>query len=302
MADNFIFTAIIVFLVVFLPYLIFQMVLNPASLTGNSPDGRNLPPVFKMIWKILVYSADAMNPLAELLSPELQGKLLNTLKVANIRMCLQHLLAASVFLSAFLTLVSVLLFLCFTTDGGVLAAVAVIAAVIGLMYPFTKIQDLAQKRQLQIMRSLPFAIDLIGSAIRSGVDFIAAIRYYISSENEKNPLAVEFGVMLRQLELGKTRSEAVEDMASRIQTEAFSAFAGAVSHSFEAGTSIIDTMKIQAAEMRRERFNIAERKAAKAASSMIFPIAVFIMPAMVLIIAAPIVIQVFKSGLGDVMK
>ena len=39
MADNFIFTAIIVFLVVFLPYLIFQMVLNPASLTGNSPDG-----------------------------------------------------------------------------------------------------------------------------------------------------------------------------------------------------------------------------------------------------------------------
>ena len=54
--------------------------------------------------------------------------------------------------------------------------------------------------------------------------------------------------------------------------------------------------------MRRVRFNTAERKAAKAVSARIFPIAVFIMPAMFLIIGVPVLIRVFGSGLGGVMQ
>ena len=109
-------------------------------------------------------------------------------------------------------------------------------------------------------------------------------------------------MMLRQLELGKTRIQAIEDMSGRIQTDGFSTFTAAVAHGFEVGASIVETMKLQGAEMRRIRFNIAERKAARAASAMIFPIAVFIMPAMFLIIGTPILIQVFSSGLGGLMK
>ena len=73
-------------------------------------------------------------------------------------------------------------------------------------------------------------------------------------------------------------------------------------HGFEVGSSIVDTLKIQAEEMRRVRFNIAERKAARAVSSMIFPIAIFIMPAMFLIIGTPVLIKVASSGLGGVMQ
>ena len=54
--------------------------------------------------------------------------------------------------------------------------------------------------------------------------------------------------------------------------------------------------------MRRVRFNIAERKAARAVSAMILPIAVFIMPAMFLIIGTPVLIKVIGSGLGGVME
>ena len=70
----------------------------------------------------------------------------------------------------------------------------------------------------------------------------------------------------------------------------------------EVGASITETMRIQAEEMRRVRFNIAERKAARAASSMILPIAIFIMPAMFLIIGTPVIMRVMRSGLGGLMK
>ena len=168
--------------------------------------------------------------------------------------------------------------------------------------PSTVIFNAADLRQSQIMKSLPFAIDLIGSAMRSGIDFTAAIRYYVSTEKEDNPLALEFGILLRQLELGKTRIEALEDMTKRVQHDAFGAFSSAVIHGMEVGASIVETMKIQAEEMRRVRFNAAERKAAKAVSAMIFPIAVFIMPAMFMIIGVPVLIRVFGSGLGGVMQ
>ena len=108
--------------------------------------------------------------------------------------------------------------------------------------------------------------------------------------------------MLSQLELGKTRTDALEAMAERISNDVFSSFVDAVVHGIEVGASIVDTMRIQAEEMRRVRFNIAERKAARAASAMIFPIAVFIMPAMFIIMGTPIILRVMSSGLGGLMK
>ena len=115
------------------------------------------------------------------------------------------------------------------------------------------------------------------------------------------PLAVEFGVMLRQMELGKTRIEALEDMAERIQSEEFLSFCAAVAHGTEVGASIVDTMKVQGEEMRRARFNIAERKAARAPSLMILPIAMFIMPAVFIVIGTPVYLKIQSSGLGGVM-
>ena len=68
------------------------------------------------------------------------------------------------------------------------------------------------------------------------------------------------------------------------------------------GASIVDTMKVQAEEMRRARFNIAERKAARAPSIMILPIAVFIMPAIFIVIGIPVLLKISSSGLGGLMK
>ena len=294
---------LIVFAVVFIPYLFLTFFFGkPAGRRNAPPEGRNVPPFFRLTWGLLSCFTESLGDFAESLQPERREKFVNALIVANIKMDTRYIFAAEILCSLFAAVIAVLIFMMMTMNGVVLLGVLLLFGFIGFVYPSMTITGLADRRQTSIMRSLPFAIDLIGSAMRSGIDFTAAIRYYVATEKPDNPLALEFGILLRQLELGKTRIEAIEEMAKRIQTDSFSSFAAAVVHGIEVGASIVETMKIQAEEMRRVRFNTAERKAARAVSAMIFPIAIFIMPAMFLVIGTPVLIRVFGSGLGGLME
>ena len=80
-------------------------------------------------------------------------------------------------------------------------------------------------------------------------------------------------------------------MADRLHIKSFTAFVGVVTYGTEIGASIAATLKIHGAEMRRERFGLAERKAARAPSLIIFPLAIFIMPAVFIIIFVPVIMQ-----------
>ena len=302
MSDSNITMYIVVFLVVFVPYLFVAFFINSPRREKIDLDSRNIPDLYKRTWWLVSFFTESVGELSGSLQPARVTKLRNALIAANIKMDVSYIFAAEVLFCLIGAVVGVLLFMMISTNGLVLIMAGLAFGFIGLVYPSTVIMSEMDKRQTKIMKSLPFAIDLIGSAMRSGIDFTAAVRYYVGTEKASSPLALEFGILLRQLELGKTRIEAIEEMAGRIQTDAFSAFASAVVHGMEVGASIVETMKIQAEEMRRVRFNNAERKAARAVSSMILPIAVFIMPAMFLIIGAPVLIRVFSSGLGGMME
>lgn len=291
-----------VFMVVFLPYVFVSFFLNKPKIVATDLQGRNIPTLFRRLWGILSCFSEAAGALVGARMPKRTKKLANALVAANIRMGTDYVYAAEMLLCVLGGVGGVLLFLCITTRGDVVFGFSLLFALLGWLWPSMTIYGTADRRQTAIMHALPFSIDLIGSAMRSGIDFTAAVRYYVSTEDQRSPLALEYGIMLRQLDLGKTRTQALEDMAERIQTDAFKAFAEAVIHGMEVGASITETMRVQAEEMRRERFNIAERKAARAASSMILPIAIFIMPAMFLIIGTPVIMRVLRSGLGGLMK
>lgn len=291
-----------VFMVVFLPYVFVSFFLNKPKVAIGDLDSRNIPPLFRRLWGILSCFSETAGALVGVRMPKRTKKLSQALVAANIRMETDYIYAAEMLLCVLGGVGGVLLFLCITTRGDVVFGFSLLFALLGWLWPSTTIYGLAERRQTAIMHALPFSIDLIGSAMRSGIDFTAAVRYYVSTEDSRSPLALEYGIMLRQLDLGKTRMQALEDMTERIQTDAFRAFAEAVIHGMEVGASITETMRIQAEEMRRVRFNIAERKAARAASSMILPIAIFIMPAMFLIIGTPVIMRVMRSGLGGLMK
>ena len=293
---------VIVFLAVFAPYAFLQLCLGARKPTPDDIDSWNLPPLFRKFYWLTSMLADSVGVKMAELQPARTAKMRTALVQASMKLPAEHVYALEVFLGIFGTIVPAIIVMLLTNRIGYAVGAGLLCGILGLMTPSMKVAKLAEDRIEAIIHSLPFAIDLIGAAMRSGLDFSAAIRYYVSTENKNNPLAIEFGVMLKQMELGKNRIEALEDMARRIQNDDFSSFAGAVAHGTEIGASIVDTMKVQAEEMRRARFNIAERKAARAPSIMILPIAVFIMPAIFIVIGIPVLLKISSSGLGGLMK
>lgn len=172
---------------------------------------------------------------------------------------------------------------------------SLIAAFIGWALPGVTIGNLVQERRDGILHALPFSIDLIASAMRGGLDFSAAIRFYVKTAG-KGPLTDEYSVMLGEMELGVLRTNALQNMAERIQIKEFSSFVSAVVMGTELGASLSDTMEIQGEEMRKLRFSIAECKAQRAPSLMLIPMALFIMPAVFIIILTPVFLKMQSAG------
>ncbi len=291
---------IITFFVVLIPYLILQIFLSESRKTVDLK-GRNLPFIFLKCYRFLDMFTSTWGKQQAKLQPNRRENLKKQLLIANIKMDPEMVFSAEIIFCVIGMLLPALLLMGITNKGGAILFCTLIGGFVGFVFPSTSIASAADKRKTAIIRNLPFAIDLIGSAMRSGLDFSAAVRYYVSTENADNPLAIEFGVMLKQMELGKTRIEALDDMAMRIQSEEFLSFSAAVAHGTEVGASIVDTMKIQGEEMRKARFNLAEQKATRAPSIMIIPLAIFIMPAVFIIIGTPVFLKIQSSGLGGMM-
>jgi len=172
---------------------------------------------------------------------------------------------------------------------------------LGWYYPLSWVARVAFQRKETMSRSLPYAIDLITVAMEAGQDFGAAVRNLVS-QGPLGPLRDEFGVMLRETELGKSRVEALQVMSEKVQLDEFRSLVTAVVQSSEMGSSIASTLKLQAEEIRRRRYNKAERQAARAPSLMLIPTALFILPAVFIIIIVPIAIKAMESGIADYMS
>lgn len=176
-----------------------------------------------------------------------------------------------------------------------------VIGVVAWSYPPSWVARKAVDRKNLMSKSMPYAIDLITVSMEAGQDFGASVRHLVT-DGPHGPLRDEFGVTLRQTELGKSRVEALKAMADRIQLDEFRSLVTAVVQSSEIGASIAGTLKIQAEEIRRRRFQRAERQAARAPSLMLIPTALFILPSVFIIIAVPIIIRAMESGMGEYFK
>ena len=172
---------------------------------------------------------------------------------------------------------------------------AVIGAFVGWFLPGVTVDNKVEARKTRILKDLPFSIDLLTSAMRGGLDFTAAIRFYVQL-GIGGPLTEEYAFMLREMELGVIRTEALQNMADRIQIKDFTSFASAVVMGTELGASLTDTMEVQSEEMRKLRFAIAECKAQRAPSLMLIPMALFILPAVFIVILTPVFLKMKEAG------
>jgi tight adherence protein C len=133
--------------------------------------------------------------------------------------------------------------------------------------------------------------------MEAGQDFGGAVRHLVG-ELRGSPLREEFVIMLRETEMNKSRIEAMRSMANRIQLDEFRSLVTAVAQGTELGASVALSMKLQAEEIRRTRFHRAERKAARAPSLMLIPLALFILPSVFIVILTPIGLRMFNTLQG----
>ncbi len=287
---------VLTFLSVLIAYLLADSFVRlPRLDTSAFPGYASLSPSLRSAFPLLFWGAEVFGERLVRMRPARAETIRKQLLLANVPLTPAMVMGGQAALTTAGVVAALLLF---ALSANAKAAIwtGALLAFCGWFFPTTALENQAQERQKGIIRGLPFAIDLIGSAMQAGLDFNAAVRYYVGL-GLKTPVAEEFSVMLREAELGKSRVEALQSMAERVQTPVFTAFVDAVAHGIEVGASLVGTMRMQGEDMRRARFHLAEEKAARAPSIMILPMALFIMPAVFVIVFVPVFLR-YKASRG----
>jgi tight adherence protein C len=180
-------------------------------------------------------------------------------------------------------------------DGG-RGIVLLAAGLLGFAYPSIWIQDHITKRAQSINRGLPYVLDLLTLAVEAGLDFISAVERIVSKRTDRDPLTDELFLMLQELKMGKTRREALRDMAARCRLENLDTVVAALIQADQLGTSMGPILRIQSEMLRVRRSQRAEKLAMEAPVKMLFPL-LFIFASVFLLLFGPTIVRFLRDGL-----
>ncbi|MDA8206780.1 MAG: type II secretion system F family protein [Thermaerobacter sp.] len=166
--------------------------------------------------------------------------------------------------------------------------------VMGYAYPGIHLGTAAQKRAKTLQRSLPDVFDILGVSVEAGLAFDAAMSNLVD-HLDPGPARDEFGRYLRDRRLGIGRAEALKAMAARTRSVPLKRFASLVSQADQAGSSMAEPLKIQAADIKAERAAQAREEAAKIPIKILFPMVAFILPSIFVAILGPAVLSLMRD-------
>jgi len=158
-------------------------------------------------------------------------------------------------------------------------------AVLGYFLPQMWLQQKVNARRQEIQKGLPDAMDLLVIAVDAGLGFDASLARV--TDKYKNALSEEFAKVLREVNLGRPRLEAMDEMGRSSGVEDLHNFIQAVIQSEQFGTGIGKILRIQADEMRRKRRQRAQEKAAQATLKMMLPMVGCIFPTLWIVLLGP---------------
>ncbi len=167
---------------------------------------------------------------------------------------------------------------------------------LGFYVPELLLSSRIRRRQENVRKALPDALDLLTICVEAGLGFDGAM----AKVNEKweDELAMAFGRVLREIQLGKLRRVALKDMSDRIDISEMTSFVAAIIQSEQLGVSMAKVLRIQADQMRIRRRQAAEEKAQQAPIKMLFPMGLLIFPSLLIILLGPAAVQLMQSALG----
>ena len=144
--------------------------------------------------------------------------------------------------------------------------------------------------QKDIIRAMPFGVDMLALSVEAGLDFIAAMAKVIEKA-KANPLTEEFEIVIREIKIGASRAEALRNMAWRIDLIQISSFSATLIAADSVGASIGPILKALAVEIRQKKSAEVEKAGATAATKILFPMLFLIVPSVLMIVFAPIVLE-----------
>ena len=166
----------------------------------------------------------------------------------------------------------------------------------GWIMPMGFLDRLVRQRQEKIRRSVPDALDLMVVCVEAGVSLDAAIlRVSREIRLAHTDLAHELSVVNRKTNAGIPRDAALRSLWQRTGVEELRTLVSSMIQSEKWGTSIATVLRVSAETLRRKRRQVAEKKAKQAPLKMTFPLVLFILPALFIVIMGPALVQVITE-------
>jgi len=185
-----------------------------------------------------------------------------------------------------------------SADKPIMATLRVLLIIAGPCFFFIAPDNWLKKclttRHNSIRRSLPFVLDLLTLSVEAGMDFMTALQRHID-RSTITPFTEELIRVVREIQLGKTRREALRDMATRVNLTPLTSVVNALVQADELGVSIGTILRIQSDQIRQRRFERAEKLANEAPVKMLGPLVLFIFPAVILILLGPLMLQFLEQ-------
>ena len=170
-----------------------------------------------------------------------------------------------------------------------------VMGLVGYIYPNIWLSGLINNRAEEILRAMPFIVDMLALSVEAGLDFMAAIQRVI----EKAPagaLNEEFETLIRETKIGSSRAEGLRQLGWRVNIIEVNSFCATLIAADSVGASIGPLLKQLSSELRVKRSARAEQAGATAATKILIPMIFFILPAVLVAIFAPMVLKMMSGS------
>jgi len=170
-----------------------------------------------------------------------------------------------------------------------------VSGLLGFYLPNFLLSMKIEWRKKQITRSFPDALDLMVVCVEAGMGLDAAISKVGEEIKLSNPtLSEEFRILSLELRAGKVRRDALKNLALRIDIEDVNSLVTLLIQTDRFGTRIAQALRVYSDSMRVKRYQLAEELAAKLPTKLIFPLVLFILPSLFVVVLGPALIQAYR--------
>jgi tight adherence protein C len=166
--------------------------------------------------------------------------------------------------------------------------------ILGMIGPSFWLDDRKAKRQTAFRRALPDALDLLVLCLEGGLSLAGSLKRVSEELTTAHPiLATELNVVQREIQLGRTPGDSLQQMGIRTDLEEIRSLASVITQADRFGASLVKSLRVHADTLRVKRLQQAEEMAQKAAIKVLFPTLLFIFPAIFVVILGPALFQIY---------